>query len=363
MRDAQSLLDQLLAFGGQRLTVEHVHRLLGTASDDRVAALATAALAHDPKRALELLAEAADEGLQLGELVDQLLAYWRDLMVAQAAGPQAPALAVSIKHRPALLEQARALSLDTILAGLDILCTTKARLRTTSHGRVFLEMAVVRLGRLEQLESLTQLAQALANRQTLDSRKPLGSDSAPEPPKKKPSLTAESVAALEDNDVAVTSRTVELNDQSLPTIWSQVLAQLGQFQRADLEKASFLAISGPNTLVLRFEPGYNAAGIRARDPDKVAKIEQLLLQITGQPYRIRIESETTTDAASSVRIAGDPEYSQSQSSALREGTEQPPLVKWAEDLLGAKIVKRDPGFGASASASVARADAEEIEEL
>src|SRR5262249_44353000 len=40
MRDAQSLLDQLLAFGGERLTTDEVHRLLGTAHDDRVTALA-----------------------------------------------------------------------------------------------------------------------------------------------------------------------------------------------------------------------------------------------------------------------------------------------------------------------------------
>src|SRR5207237_3803631 len=67
MRDAQSLLDQLLAFGGDRLTVDQVHQLLGTAGDDRVAALAEAVLAPDPKRALDLLDEAAAGGLQLGE--------------------------------------------------------------------------------------------------------------------------------------------------------------------------------------------------------------------------------------------------------------------------------------------------------
>src|SRR6266852_5558728 len=44
MRDAQSLLDQLLAFGGERLSSEQVHKLLGTAQDDRVVALATAVL-------------------------------------------------------------------------------------------------------------------------------------------------------------------------------------------------------------------------------------------------------------------------------------------------------------------------------
>ena len=46
MRDAQSLLDQLLAFGDEKLTAEQVHRLLGTANEDRVAGLAGAVMGH-----------------------------------------------------------------------------------------------------------------------------------------------------------------------------------------------------------------------------------------------------------------------------------------------------------------------------
>src|SRR5207302_10248109 len=81
MRDAQSLLDQLLAFGGERLTADQVHHLLGTAGDDRVLALADALLSRDAKTALDLLDQACAGGLQLGELIDQLLAYWPALMV------------------------------------------------------------------------------------------------------------------------------------------------------------------------------------------------------------------------------------------------------------------------------------------
>src|SRR5579885_1570477 len=57
MRDAQSVLDQLLAFGPERLTAEHVHHLFGTARDDRLIALAESVLAHDAKQALLLLDE------------------------------------------------------------------------------------------------------------------------------------------------------------------------------------------------------------------------------------------------------------------------------------------------------------------
>src|SRR5262245_48143728 len=135
MRDAQSLLDQLLAFGGERLTVENVHQLLGTANEDRVVGLARAVLGQDLPQALRLLNACVDEGLQLGELLDQLTGWWRDLMLVTAAGPDAPDLNVTPAHKPALLKQAAVLSIDTILAGLDVLDKARARLRGSGQGR------------------------------------------------------------------------------------------------------------------------------------------------------------------------------------------------------------------------------------
>src|SRR5438552_124896 len=108
MRDAQSLLDQLLAFGGDRLTTDLVHQLLGTAPDERVIALASAVLEHDAAGALELLGKAADEGLQLGELLEQLLDYWRDLMVANSAGGHYPHLNLPVRYHETLASQAAA---------------------------------------------------------------------------------------------------------------------------------------------------------------------------------------------------------------------------------------------------------------
>src|SRR5262245_19356004 len=145
MRDAQSLLDQLLAFGEARLSVQHVHPLLGTANEDRVAEIASAVLGRDAKKALELLAATTDEGVQLGEILDQMIEYWRDLMVAGAAGGDGVMLNATGKHREALKEQAKQVKLDTILAGLEILVSSKARARGSNHGRVLLEMALVRL--------------------------------------------------------------------------------------------------------------------------------------------------------------------------------------------------------------------------
>ena len=130
MRDAQSLLDQLLAFGGERLTADQVHHLLGTAGDERIRRPGRGGPRARCQAALDLLDEAVVTGLQLGELLDQMIAYWRDLMVVHCAGTEGRDLSVPSRHRETLAQQAKALHLDAILAGLDILSPTKSQLKS-----------------------------------------------------------------------------------------------------------------------------------------------------------------------------------------------------------------------------------------
>ena len=162
MRDAQSLLDQMLAFGGDRITADQVRQLLGMAGDDRVLALAEAVVQGDAAQALAVLDMTVQGGLQMGELVDQLLAYWRDLMVVHCAGDQARDLSVPSRCRADVSRHAGSMTLDAVLAGLDVLSATRTRLRDSSHGRTLVEMALVRLCRISDLLPVAQLAQMIA---------------------------------------------------------------------------------------------------------------------------------------------------------------------------------------------------------
>src|SRR4051794_5277891 len=161
MRDSQSLLDQLLASSPGKLTAEHVGAVLGTAGDDRVIQLAGAILASDPKTALDLIAVWVDRGLQTGELVDQLVEYWRALMLVSCGGPDVRELPVTPNQLEAVKKHVQGISLDAIPGGLEVLTATKTRMRGSSHTQVLLEMAVVRLCRLGDLLSVGQLMQAL----------------------------------------------------------------------------------------------------------------------------------------------------------------------------------------------------------
>jgi DNA polymerase-3 subunit gamma/tau len=340
MRDAQSLLDQLLAFGTDRLTVEQVHALLGTAQDDRVLALAEAVLAHEPARALDLFGQAADEGSQLGELLDQLIAYWRDLMVLHCAGDAARDLSVAPRHRQTLAKQAAALKLDTILAGLDVLNTTKFRLRGSNHGRVLMEMALVRLGRLDDLVSLGQVAQWLAQPGSAPSAaaRTATPTAPPEGVKKKP-LTA----AAEPPPDAPTA--LPLSEETLPRVWQEVLAQVGRIMASQVEKAGPPAISGPNTLVLRFDGRYNAEREHCSEPSRVQRIEESLRKVTGHAWQLRIESVGSGAVAAPAQAAAEATTPQLRSRSKRANAVQDPLLKRAADVLGAQVVHMDDDFG------------------
>ncbi|MCS6851536.1 MAG: DNA polymerase III subunit gamma/tau [Gemmataceae bacterium] len=364
MRDAQSLLDQLLAFAGGRLTGEQVHRLLGTAHVERVVALASAMVDQDAKTALHLLGQAADEGLQLGELLDQLIDYWRDLMVVAAAGDDAPPLTCPPRFRDTLRHHARRLPIDSILAGLDILGATKARMRGSSHGRVLAEMAVVRLSRLEHLVSLAELARGLAE----------GSEVSPAPSRSRPSAPPLGLLAAAPADAGASAEQkkkpepvravppappvpLELTAERVSQLWPVVLDEIGPASATDLKKAGLPAISGPNALVLRFPPEYNAAREHCQRPQVVSRIEEVLRKITGQACAVRIESasaEGPDDVSAAPPL--DAERSQFRSRRWRDEAERDPLVRRALDLLGAQIVRVDDGFGTVPKALPERAE-------
>jgi DNA polymerase-3 subunit gamma/tau len=362
MRDAQSLLDQLLAFSGDRLTTGTIHKLLGTANEERIATLAAAVLQRDAKQALALLAAQVEEGQQLGELLDQLIEYWRDLMVVHCAGAEGQELSVSGGHRETLEGHAKALSLDTILAGMDVLVAAKNRLRGTSHARVILEMTLVRLAELEQLVPLTQLVQWVKDGTAASPPQANATSSRAVPArseieKKKPAPAGEPVSG---------ASALVFSEENCTEMWRQVVEQAGFALRSDLRKVQSVAIFGPNALEMRVFAGYNGTGPGGIDPARLtAAIEPVLRRIVGQPCTVRVawveggengQKPVAADNAGAAR-------------QLREKVRQLPLVQKARAVLDAEILFVEDEFGAaavapagtdeSAEAGAANASAEE----
>ncbi len=161
MRDAQSLLEQLLSSGSPRLTIEVVHTLLGTPSDERLLAILEALADRDPAAVLTLLDQGAGEGVQPSDLLAGALEFLRDAMVL-AVGAEPVLLAVTPRQKPRLQSIVDRWSIDAILAALQILAEARSRMRGVSHARLLAELALVRVARLENLSDLSNMVERLA---------------------------------------------------------------------------------------------------------------------------------------------------------------------------------------------------------
>jgi DNA polymerase III subunit gamma/tau len=346
MRDAQSLLDQLLAFDAAKLTVEKVHQLLGTASDERMLTLVDAITARDAKQAVELLGRFAEEGLQLGELLDQLIEYWRCLMLLQCAGKDFSGVSLADASREKAAQHAQSLPLDSILAGLDVLTAAKNRLRGSNHGFVLAEMAVLRLIRLDDLVPVAQLAQSLSQPGSAPAPRPASSKPQPEAEaaKKNSRVTPEAArngVEAARNGVEVPTTTIETD---LEGVWAKVRETVGPMLAANLAAAGLPAILGPNTLVLRFTSRYTAPYDYCAIPRNIEEIQAVVKSITGKDWNFRVEMEAQSDGKQDTQPqpAKPVTYRERNQEVL-----QVPLVNWAVEKLGARLLRVDDGFGAA----------------
>ncbi|VTR94885.1 dna polymerase iii subunit gamma tau : DNA polymerase III gamma and tau subunits OS=Blastopirellula marina DSM 3645 GN=DSM3645_28667 PE=4 SV=1: DNA_pol3_delta2: DNA_pol3_gamma3 [Gemmata massiliana] len=358
MRDSQSLLDQLLASAQGKLTTEQVSAVLGTAADDRVIELARAVIGGDARAALDLIAAWVDRGLQIGELVDQLVEYWRALMLVSCGGPEVRELPVSPNQFEAVKTQSQSVSLDTILAGLEVLTATKARMRGSAHTQVLLEMAVVRLCRLGDLRSLDQLVQALSQPGVQSAVVATGAGTpaptrapaaavpvAAEAAKKNGPLAGALTAKPAENGSPNNSTsTIPLSESTLQDVWNRFYRYAGErypILAKHLNSVSSYAISAPNSLVIRFPSSYSESHDTCSAETGSLRLADALKKVTGQTIALRFERDRAPNSQPLVREA---QPSLASRGDVKQLLPSLPLFKKALDLFGAQIRQVDDGF-------------------
>lgn len=154
MRDSQSLLEQLLAFSSGQITVAAVHQMLGTAPGGRVEALVEAIADGQAGRALEEIHSAVTEGADVGQVLEQLTGYFRDLMVLSVGSHPDVLLQLGPDQVSAGRDWAERMGTVRILATMQIFDWALARMRQSTQIRCLLEIAVVQASSLAAMASL-----------------------------------------------------------------------------------------------------------------------------------------------------------------------------------------------------------------
>ena len=106
LRDAESLLDQLVAAPGDTITLARTQMVLGTASDAAVRQLTEAWLAGDGQVGLRIIHEALGSGADARQFARQMVAYLRELLLLKTGGRDL-VLATTVERQNIMIQQAQ----------------------------------------------------------------------------------------------------------------------------------------------------------------------------------------------------------------------------------------------------------------
>ena len=162
MRDAQSALDQVIAFAGSTITADDVTTVLGLVRRDLVLDMADAVAREDGAAAFALAAQAVESGYDLRLVTRELARLARDLLVVsidplRVSDPEIAADA----ERPRLKELAAKFSAEDLMRAFEVLAKAEVDIRASMQPRYHLEMALLRWIHLRRLVPLTDLIQGV----------------------------------------------------------------------------------------------------------------------------------------------------------------------------------------------------------
>ena len=197
MRDAQSMLDQLVAFCGNEITEPNVLDIFGFTSRETVAALLLGILQKEPARILSVIYEQFEKGKDLGQLLAEVVGAIRALVVAKL-DPDAGREGFPEALWSDLSAAAETLKAERLLAVIDTFSEAESRMKWASNKRLHLEIASLKaIQNLKEIR-LTDVISAIGKADPSEIAASFTNDSTAPPAEPEPHLAPEKKTLTKD---------------------------------------------------------------------------------------------------------------------------------------------------------------------
>jgi DNA polymerase-3 subunit gamma/tau len=161
MRDAESTLDQLISFCGNKIEEADVLSMFGLTAQSQILGLAQAVLAGQAEAALRELNTLAKQGKDLGRLISDLLNHFRNLLIYQVSRGDLGMLEVSEAEATSLAEQAKGVTPDALTRVMEVFSECEMRLRDAASKKILIEVALLKAIEARNAMSLDIVLQQL----------------------------------------------------------------------------------------------------------------------------------------------------------------------------------------------------------
>ena len=298
MRDAESILDQVIAYSENRVTPDEVRDILGLIPRETLFQMTETIINHDTEKGLKLVGELVKEGIEQNKFVQDLLIYTHNVSLLKVLGKNNPYSssyfeAVELEKIWELIEKTEEKTILNIIEELKII---EERIRFHHYPWILLELMVVKL---TYNESKTAHQEIITNTPV---RK---KDISPEKKEKIPQLIKKEIEKEKEGDTVQDSKITAQDIATkveLEKLWPRVLARL----KEEMIAIYTFLMEGNNIrleddrLIVSFSPDHGFPKENLEKKENRKKLEKVLKEETKNDIRLKCIIEGDIDRSSKV---------------------------------------------------------------
>ena len=145
MRDAESILDQIIAYCGKEITSQSVREVLGIIEEEVFFEFIEAIINDNTLKGIEIINRTADLGGDASQFIRNLMEYVHNLSLAKVCQKEILNLqGIFIEDRERLLKQSKTIQLEKLFNIIDYLAEAEKKMRYIRHPWIILEMLVIK---------------------------------------------------------------------------------------------------------------------------------------------------------------------------------------------------------------------------
>src|SRR5438876_1552174 len=300
LRDAESMLDQLVAFCGEKIGESDVLNVFGFTSEQTVVELTGRILQGETPATLELLYEQSENGKDMMRLMSDLIVYLRDLLVFKAK-PDAVKEDVDPDLQKSLTAHAGLIATDCLLELIDQFAAAEGRMKWAPNKKLHFEVAIIKaiqsLGQVTLDEVIEKLGE-LRDGKTISQK---------ESPSVAGGVSPASQNAAAGTAATTATRVAETAPPDEPysiELWQKILAKIPVkgFLRTLSESIRPIGIDGRNFL-LGHSPDDKSKIEALASANNRRQLEMLLKEATGRDWSVKFVAKDGIPPSSAVDAA------------------------------------------------------------
>jgi DNA polymerase-3 subunit gamma/tau len=340
MRDAESLLDQLMSYGSQEITLAQVQSVLGTVSSQAVGELVNQLMARNVAKGLDVINRVIGDGVDPRQFTHQVVDYLRELLLIKV-GEGSSLVRVTPETLQEMKGQAAQLSTGELIKVVKLFHQAGLDLKAGAQSQLPLELAFIDATLGEEKKATPPAARPSSG---ADLRTSAGAKVASSP---QPAPASEPTRAVKEKareESGATSTGLELTLDTVNSQWGRILGEIKLRNRsveALLKSCRPLSVAGQE-VVLGFPYPFHKE--KVEEPKNKALVESVVSQVVKGSCYIRCvlsptgEQQARPEQKPAKRPPKDTSDGEEASRDKYLSVAQDPLVQEAVSKYGARVV-------------------------